>query len=89
MIAIVGTPDIIEAARAMDEVFWQSEPLLEAESGINEQKWAEFVRALESSHLGFVNLVRKEIVGISGRLDSLPIARPPMPRDSRPKPSNP
>jgi hypothetical protein len=78
MISLVGTPNTIQSAYDMDAVFWESTSLMTKLHAAQEADWAEFVRQLESARLRFINVARREVVGLSHGLDSLPIARPPL-----------
>jgi hypothetical protein len=77
----VGTPTTIAAAEKMDAVFWRSTTLMDEATAFDEGIWADIVRELESARLAFINVARREIIGVSAGLDRLPIARPPVPNN--------
>jgi hypothetical protein len=63
----------------MDGEFWRTTNYLETIT-FSEEGWADAARALESVRLDFINLVRRDIVGVNDRLDELPMDRPPLPQ---------
>jgi ribosomal protein L39E len=76
MISLVGTPNTIHSAEDMDAAFWSSTSHMEEVGTIDETTWAEIVRILESKRLDFINVARREVVGLNNRLNRLPISRP-------------
>lgn len=81
LISLVGTPTTITAAEKMDAVFWRSTTRMDEATAFDEGIWADIVRELESARLAFINVARREIIGVGAGLDRLPIARPPMPNN--------
>ena len=47
----------------------------------DEVAWANIVQEMEAARLSFINVARREIIGISAELERLPIARPAMPKN--------
>jgi hypothetical protein len=77
MISLVGTKDAIQSANDMDAVFWESTSRMTELQTVQETDWADVVQQLESARLRFINVARREVVGLDSGLESLPIARPP------------
>lgn len=78
MISLVGTPNAIKSVDEMDAVFWQSTSEIKGLKPGNEQGWSQIVHRLETARLDFINVARREIVGLDASLERLPIARPPL-----------
>jgi hypothetical protein len=78
MISLVGTPNAIKSADEMDAVFWQSASEIKGLKPGNEQGWSQIVHRLETARLDFINVARREIVGLDASLERLPIAGPPL-----------
>jgi ribosomal protein L39E len=81
LISLVGTPALIASADEMDAVFWRSTSRMEEVAEFDEVAWADIVQEMEAARLSFINVARREIIGISAELERLPIARPAMPKN--------
>jgi hypothetical protein len=60
----------------MDAAFWTSTSRLVNLSTADEAGWTDVVQRLESARLNFINVARREVVGLNYRLENLPMARP-------------
>lgn len=47
----------------------------------DEVAWANIVQQMEAVRLSFINVARREIIGIGVELERLPIARPAIPKN--------
>jgi hypothetical protein len=74
---LVCSPNIAQAARSIDEMFWR----YGAELGggrFSDESWAEARDAIEEARLTFINTARVEIAGWESPLTEAPNARPPL-----------
>lgn len=76
MISLVGTPNAIHSAEDMDAAFWSSTSHMKEVGTLDETTWASIVQFLESKRLSFINIARREVVGLNDRLTRMPISRP-------------
>jgi hypothetical protein len=75
-ISLMSEAAVVEAAGAVDEVFWQESDRIERGEVIDETRWFEAAGRMELARLAFVNAAKRHVMGSAKRLDSLPIRRP-------------
>ena len=76
MISLVGIPNLVQPANDMDAAFWTSTSHVVNLGTADEAGWTDAVRRLDSARLNFINVARREVVGLDYRLENLPKARP-------------
>jgi hypothetical protein len=78
MIWLVGTPEVREAAKQMDRVFWLCGARIKSGQLTGEHTWAEQRDAMELSRRDFINAARREPIGRREPVGDVPVARPPL-----------
>ncbi len=76
VIWLVGVPEVIDAARTMDLVFWSDGTRIKTGQITDEDSWAAARDRMESARLDFINAARRNIVHSLATVTSLPVARP-------------
>ena len=76
MISLLGTPNSIRSAEDMNAAFWSSTSHMKEVGTLGETIWASIVQLLESKRLSFINIARREVVGLNDKLTRMPISRP-------------
>lgn len=75
---LVGVPEVVAAAAAMDDVFWRQSYHV-ARGGIpDETSWAASRDLMESARLDFINAARAHVVKAGSSMRSVPVSRPPL-----------
>ncbi|MEU8205076.1 hypothetical protein [Streptosporangium sp. NPDC049046] len=77
-LTLVGEPDIVRAALAVDETFWVTNRRIETGELRSAEAWAQAREAIEAARLNFINMTRWRIVGGAQALSQF-VARPPLP----------
>ncbi|MFH9547695.1 hypothetical protein [Streptomyces sp. NPDC017435] len=73
---MVGTPAVVAAAAAIDEVFWAYGDQFVQRTATSEELWAEARDCMESARLRFINVARLHVDTRHTPLDQGPVNRP-------------
>ncbi|MFG2732508.1 hypothetical protein [Streptomyces canus] len=76
---LVGSPAVVAAAAAMDQVFWDhSDPFIK-QTATDETVWKEARGRMEATRLDFINAARLHVDPRHDQLTQVPVSRPPLP----------
>jgi hypothetical protein len=75
---LVGTPDIIAAARKMDRAFWHCSARIRRGWKPDEGAWATVRDNMESARLEFINVARLKLTESAEPVNEIPVARLPL-----------
>ncbi|GAA1857722.1 hypothetical protein [Asanoa iriomotensis] len=75
-ISLVADRAVVDAAGAIDELFWRHSDSIDRGDLDAEPAWLTASRAIEAARLAFINAAKKHVIGSGERLDRLPIRRP-------------
>ncbi|MFE6942046.1 hypothetical protein [Streptomyces chartreusis] len=73
---MVGTPAVVAAAAAIDEVFWEYGDQFVQRTATSEDVWAEARNSMETARLHFINVTRLQVDPRHTRLAHGPVNRP-------------
>lgn len=73
---MVGTPAVVGAAAAIDEVFWEYGDQFVQRTATSEELWAEARDCMETARLHFINVARLQVDPRHTRLSQGPVNRP-------------
>lgn len=73
---MVGTPAVVGAAAAIDEVFWEYGDQFVHRTATSEELWAEARDCMETARLHFINVARLQVDPRHTRLSQGPVNRP-------------
>jgi hypothetical protein len=76
VIWLIGVPDVIDAAAAMDRVFWTDGTRIKTGQITDDDAWAVARGRMESARLAFINAARRNTVRSLVPVTDLPVARP-------------
>jgi hypothetical protein len=81
---LVGSPAVVAAAAAMDQVFWDHSEQFIQQTATSETAWKEARDRMEAARLGFINAARLHVDPRHNPLSQVPVSRPPMPHPAGP-----
>ena len=61
LIGLLGTPELVRLAQAMDRAFWQASSAVNSGKPVSEESWIRLREPLEATRLAFLNAARRTI----------------------------
>ncbi|MFC8663981.1 hypothetical protein [Streptomyces sp. NPDC057199] len=86
---LVGSPAVVAAAAAMDQVFWDHSDQFVQQTATSETAWKEARDLMEAARLHFINAARLHVDPRHNKLTQVPVSRPPLPHTVAPSTGSP
>lgn len=77
---LVGSPAVVTAAAAIDQVFWDHSEQFIQKTATGETAWEEARDRMEAARLDFINAARLHVDPRHNTLTQVPVSRSPLPR---------